>query len=171
MKDELRALLEKSQAKRKAFKKLIDKIEKSGKKEMDQVFHSEHDKVFEQIDCLDCANCCSTTSPIFRDVDIRRLAAHLRMKDADFIERYLILDEEGDYVLVTSPCAFLGTDNKCAVYEVRPLACKEYPHTDRKNMYQIKELTWRNSRVCPAVAQIFENLSVKYNNSIQRTVK
>jgi Fe-S-cluster containining protein len=68
------------------------------------------------------------------------------------------MDEEGDWVLKTAPCHFLQDDNKCAIYEVRPLACREYPHTDRKNMQQILNLTLKNTLICPAVSRIFEGM-------------
>jgi uncharacterized protein len=61
-------------------------------------------------------------------------------------------------VLKSSPCAFLGADNYCSIYEARPRACREYPHTNRKKMHQILDLTMRNTQVCPAVLQIVERL-------------
>jgi Fe-S-cluster containining protein len=64
------------------------------------------------------------------------------------------MDEEQDYVLKSSPCSFLEKDNSCSIYDVRPLACREYPHTDRKNMFQVLEITAENSLICPAVARI-----------------
>jgi len=64
------------------------------------------------------------------------------------------MDEEEDYVLKSSPCSFLEKDNSCSIYDVRPLACREYPHTDRKNMFQVLEITAENSLICPAVARI-----------------
>jgi len=140
-------------------KKLTRQLQKGKPKAVDQQFHALHEEVFEEVDCLKCANCCKTTSPIFRDVDIRRIAQHLRVSEADFIQKNLKLDEENDYVLKTSPCLFLQEDNKCAIYDVRPLACREYPHTNRKNMFQILNLTYTNSLICPAVARIFERWS------------
>lgn len=128
-------------------------------KKLDELFHNEHEKVFKKIDCLSCANCCKTTSPIFRDVDIKRIAKGLKTSEKKFISEYLHLDEESDYVLNQSPCAFLDLDsNKCNIYEIRPLACREYPHTDRKNMHQILGLTQKNLDVCPAVVEIIENI-------------
>ena len=78
---------------------------------------------------------------------------------SEFIETYLFRDEEGDYVFNGAPCPFLGEDNGCLVYENRPKACREYPHTDRKNMFQILELTATNTTVCPAVARIVEKIT------------
>ncbi|MDP4953161.1 MAG: YkgJ family cysteine cluster protein, partial [Flavobacteriales bacterium] len=61
-------------------------------------------------------------------------------------------------VLHTAPCPFLGEDNKCSVYDSRPKACREYPHTDRKNMHQILNLTMKNTLVCPAVNLIVKKI-------------
>ena len=154
-----RSDLDRSIAKKKQYKKLAQKLKKEKPKSLDEKFHQAHDDVFEEIDCLSCANCCKTTSPIFRDVDIKRLAKHLNLSEVDFIELYLTLDQEQDYVLKSSPCIFLGADNKCSVYEYRPLACREYPHTNRKKMHQIMNLTLKNTEICPAVGRIFEQMS------------
>jgi Fe-S-cluster containining protein len=139
-------------------KKFLQSLKKQDPRKVDDVFHRVHDAVFEEIDCLQCANCCKTTSPIFYQTDIERLARGLRMKPGDFIEQYLRVDEDQDYVLKSSPCPFLGEDNYCAVYEDRPKACREYPHTDRKKMVQITELTYKNTLVCPAVLEMVERL-------------
>ena len=55
-------------------------------------------KFFRRTDCLKCANCCKTTSPIFRDVDIKRIAKRLKLTENKLIDQYLRLDEENDYV-------------------------------------------------------------------------
>jgi hypothetical protein len=147
-------IIDKAKAEKQTIKKVFVNLKNKKPKDLDAVFHQKHEAVFKKIDCLDCANCCKTTSPIFRDVDIRRISKELRMKEAQFIKEYLQMDDESDYVLKTSPCHFLGDDNKCSIYEVRPLACREYPHTDRKNMHQILGLTEKNVDICPAVASI-----------------
>jgi Fe-S-cluster containining protein len=136
----------------------LKKWNKSKPKDLDQRFHTAHQKEFAKRDCLQCANCCKTTSPIFRQPDIRRMAKALRMKESQLVEQYLKRDEDDDYVLQSSPCFNLLPDNTCAVYEDRPLACREYPHTDRKNMYQIMDLTAQNTLICPAVASIVEKI-------------
>lgn len=143
-------------------KKLKEKLKKTKPRNLDEQFHQLHEEAFEQIDCLDCANCCKTTSPIFIQTDIDRLAKTFRMKSSQFIDEYLHRDADGDYVLNTAPCPFLGTDNKCLVYEDRPKACREYPHTDRKNMLGILDLSLRNTLVCPAVFKIFYEIGKEY---------
>lgn len=144
---------------KKNYKSLVRKLKKKNAREVDNLFHTLHDEVFEEVDCLACANCCKTTSPIFRDVDVERLAKALRMPVVEFQKKYLTMDADRDWVLQTAPCPFLGEDNYCSVYEWRPKACREYPHTDRKNMLQILNLSLKNTEVCPAVAKIFFAIS------------
>ncbi len=137
-------------------KKFLTGVKRKDIRKVDEVFHQLHEEVFEEMDCLTCANCCKTTSPIFYENDIERAAKAMRMKPGDFVEKYLRVDEDKDYVLKSSPCAFLDQDNYCTIYESRPKACREYPHTDRKKMIQITELTYKNTLVCPAVLEIVE---------------
>lgn len=139
-------------------KKLVKKLKRLPDRQLDDLFHEKHEKAFEEIDCLVCANCCKTTSPIFRDIDIQRLSKRLRIKPAAFVDKYLRIDEDQDYVLQSSPCPFLMDDNKCSVYEDRPKACREYPHTNRKRMNQILPLTMKNTVICPAVSRIVEEI-------------
>ena len=80
------------------------------------------------------------------------------MKEQQFIEAYLRVDEENDYVLQSVPCTFLGEDNYCCIYEVRPKACREFPHTDRKKFQQISNLTLKNVAICPAAFNIVEEM-------------
>ncbi len=139
-------------------KKFLLGLKKKDPRKVDDAFHQTHDEVFEETDCLTCANCCKTTSPIFYPTDIERVSKALRMKPGDFISKYLRVDEDQDYVLTSAPCPFLDSDNYCMVYEDRPKACREYPHTNRKKMVQIMELTYKNTLVCPAVLEIVERL-------------
>ncbi len=139
-------------------KEFLKKLKRQKPKDLDARFHTQHEAVFQEIDCLDCANCCKTTSPLFIMADIERLARYLKMKPQAFIATYLKIDEDGDYVLQSAPCPFLGEDNKCFVYENRPKACREYPHTNRKRMYQIMDITLKNTLICPAVATVIDRI-------------
>jgi hypothetical protein len=132
----------------------FDKLKRITTKNLDDYFQETHEEVFENIDCLSCANCCKTTSPIFYNRDVERLAKHFKMRPGEFIDKYLKIDEDKDYVLKQAPCPFLGPDNYCSVYDSRPNACREYPHTDRKRIAQLLDLTYKNTFVCPAVLEI-----------------
>ncbi|MGB0176278.1 MAG: YkgJ family cysteine cluster protein, partial [Owenweeksia sp.] len=115
-----------ARSQRKENQKFFKRLKGIKPKQLDHHFHDLHDEVFAEVNCLNCANCCKTTGPLFTDSDINRLARHFNLKPAEFIDQYLRVDEDGDFVLQTLPCPFLGDDNYCSVYEVRPKACREY---------------------------------------------
>lgn len=117
-----------------------------------------HEEAFEKIDCLKCANCCKNYSPRFKTPDIKRLSKYLGMKEGDFIETYLRLDEEGDYVVKFKPCPFLGEDNFCTVYDFRPSDCHRFPYTDEDVFIKRPVITVKNSSFCPIVHFVFERL-------------
>ena len=151
-------LIKRAKEQRKVNQKYFARLKKKTPKNLDNVVHQIHDEVFEKTDCLSCANCCKTTSPIFTEKDIQRISKHLRMKEVQFIKQYLRRDEDDFYVLQEAPCTFLMGDNTCLIYDVRPKACSEYPHTNRRKFIQLAELTQKNIEVCPAVFDIVEEL-------------
>ncbi|TFU87440.1 YkgJ family cysteine cluster protein [Dysgonomonas mossii] len=128
---------------------------------MDTIVQQLHDEVFEKIDCLTCANCCRSLGPAIYDKDIERMAKALRIKPSEVVSSYLRIDEDGDYVFKSMPCPFLMNDNYCSIYESRPKACREYPHTDRKNFEQIYKLTVKNTSTCPIAYEVLCKLMDK----------
>lgn len=143
---------------KKAFDAFFQMLRKKKPKNIDDRFHELHANAFEHFDCLQCANCCSSISPIVSEKDIDRLAKHFKKKAGDLISAYFHIDEDFDYVFNETPCPFLMPDNYCMVYESRPKACREYPHTDRRRMVQILKLTQKNCEVCPVVYAIVKDL-------------
>jgi len=139
-------------------RKYFEKLKKKPPKNLDYLMQELHASEFERTDCLSCANCCKTTGPLFTQADIERIARHLKMKEQQFVSMYLRVDEDGDHVLQTVPCAFLAADNYCLIYEARPKACREYPHTDRRKFQQIGNLTVKNTAICPAAFRIVEEM-------------
>jgi Fe-S-cluster containining protein len=150
-----------SEENKKETQKYFSKLRKKSPKRLDMLMTELHDNEFTKTDCLTCANCCKTTSPIFTDKDISRIARHFRLREQQFIETYLQRDEDDYMVLTQAPCTFLDEDNACSIYEVRPKACSEYPHTNRKKFIQLTHLTLKNTEVCPAVFNIVEELKKK----------
>lgn len=128
---------------------------------MDQEIHQLHDEFSQSINCLECANCCRSLGPAIYDRDIERMAKALRMKEREVVDTYLRIDEDRDYVFKTMPCPFLMPDNYCSIYEYRPKACREYPHTDRKKFSQIFNLTVKNTSTCPIAYEVLTNLIKK----------
>ena len=134
------------------------KLKRKKPKNLDTVTHRIHEAVCAKFDCLKCANCCSSISPMITDKDIERMARYLKMKQVDFINRYLHIDEDQCFVFNDTPCPFLMNDNYCMVYDQRPKACAEYPHTDRRRFYQVLDLTMKNREICPIVYEVVEKL-------------
>ena len=139
-------------------KKFFAKLKKKPPKDLDYVMQELHEEEFQRTDCLTCANCCKTTGPLFTTADVERIAKHLRLKPQKFIDTYLRVDEENDYVLQSVPCTFLDAENYCMIYDVRPKACREFPHTDRKKFQQISNLTLKHVAICPAAFNIVEEM-------------
>lgn len=158
MDENLEELPKKAKEKHTENKKFFAKLKKRPPKDLDYTMQQLHHEEFERTDCLSCANCCKTTGPLFTNVDIERIAKHFRLRPSQFIDQYLRMDEENDYVLQEVPCAFLGADNYCSIYDVRPKACREFPHTDRKKFQQISNLTLKNVAICPAAFHIVEEM-------------
>jgi Fe-S-cluster containining protein len=143
-------------------KKFLDKVKKLAPKDLDIVTNELHEQVFKKIDCLQCANCCYTTGPLLLNKDIDRLAKTVKTKPSIFAEQYLKIDEDNDYVFKQIPCVFLGNDKHCTVYSHRPNACREFPHTQQRNILQKLKITYLNTTICPAVSLIVDGLKEKY---------
>ncbi len=157
--DKLKELASQQKTSNKKFLARLKRQKKSIK--LDDIVHELHNETFQEINCLECANCCKSISPVIRDKDIQRIARNLKLKPSEFTAKYLKIDEEGDFVFKSNPCPFLLPDNYCSIYELRPRSCREYPHTDRKNFHQILDLTLKNTFICPAVYEIIESLKKK----------
>ncbi|CAI8278631.1 MAG: Uncharacterised protein [Owenweeksia sp. TMED14] len=151
--------------------KLFQKLKNRTPKNLDKVIHEFHDDAFKKISCLDCANCCKTTGPLWTKRDRERVAKHLRLETSIFENSYLRIDEDRDYVLKELPCPFLENDNQCSIYDVRPKACAEYPHTNRPKQHKILHLTQVNADICPAVENIVERMESIYSKNAKKGPK
>ncbi|AMF85736.1 YkgJ family cysteine cluster protein [Streptococcus mutans] len=144
--------------KQKEHRKFLATLKKKAPKNLDKIVQEVHTEVFREIDCTKCANCCKMLGPLFTEADISRIAKHFRMRLPVFEDMYLRVDEDNGKVFKSMPCPFLGEDNLCSIYDIRPKACREFPHTDRKKIYQINHLTIQNTLICPAVYLFVEKL-------------
>lgn len=161
MKNRLQQLQKLAKDKHNENKKYFDKLKKKTPKNLDYQMLDIHEEVFNRIDCLECANCCKTTGPLFTAQDVERISKYLKLKPQQFFETYLQVDEDKDTILKELPCHFLDFENKCMIYDVRPKACREYPHTDRKKFQQITALTMSNVAICPAAYEVVEQMKKK----------
>lgn len=156
--DEYKKLIEKSSFLKKENRLFLEKLKKVPAKELDKMTNQFHQEAFEKIDCLQCANCCTTTSPLLKERDIDRLSKHFKLKPGAFTEKYVVIDEDNDYVFNSVPCPFLQEDKCCSIYSDRPNSCKTYPHTDQEKIHSILYITNRNLTICPAVVIVVDKL-------------
>ena len=117
-----------------------------------------HEEATAAVDCLQCAQCCKSYSPRFKTPDVKRIARVLGLRESVFIDTYLRVDEEGDFVVKSSPCPFLGADNYCSIYEDRPSDCRRFPYTDEDVLLKRPALTLKNSSFCPITFYVLEKL-------------
>ncbi|MDE1192153.1 MAG: YkgJ family cysteine cluster protein [Arachidicoccus sp.] len=139
-------------------KKYANGLQKANKNAVLKRLPQLHREAFEKVDCLQCAQCCKNYSPRFKMPDIKRISKFLGMKESDFIIQYLNMDDEGDYVVKSSPCPFLNEDNTCNIYDVRPSDCARFPYTNEDVLFKRKNITLKNSEFCPIVYYVLENL-------------
>lgn len=145
----------KSAGNQKQYKQFLNRADKN---KVLKALPALHEEAVAKTDCLQCANCCKNYSPRFKTPDIKRIAKYLKMKEGDFINSYLYVDNEGDYVLQSKPCPFLGAGNYCSIYESRPSDCRRFPYTDEDVLLKRPSLTLKNSGFCPIVYYVLERL-------------
>ena len=145
----------KSLEKQKEYKRFLQRAEKN---KVLKKLPGLTEEAFEKIDCLKCAQCCKNYSPRFKTPDIKRISKKLKMRESEFIDTYLNVDEEGDFVVKSTPCPFLGPDNFCSIYEDRPSDCRRFPYTDEDILLKRPQLTLKNSTFCPITYYVLERL-------------
>ncbi len=152
-------LKSRASGRKKEFSEISAKIVRMKSRDADRLIHQLHEREFTLIKCLECANCCRNLGPRLTGPDIERMAGYLKKGTSEFFKKYVSVDEDRDYVFRSMPCPFLMEDNYCSIYNVRPRACRTYPHTDQKNIIGIAHICLKNTEVCPAVYNIFDKLS------------
>lgn len=116
--------------------------------------------VWQDVDCLACANCCKTMTPTYSPADIKRIAAHFSMTPQQFKTKWLYKEEEtGDWMNTSTPCQFLNLkDNKCSIYEIRPKDCAGFPHHSKKEFDMYNDTYTNNIDRCPATFELVNRL-------------
>ena len=141
--------------------KLINKIDHYSDEEVDEFFRTSSKIAEEKINCLSCANCCKTISPIIEEDEIRSLSETLGITTSELFTQYVEMDEDGDFVFKVQPCPMLNlSDNKCSIYENRPKACREYPHTNMKGIRGYLDILDKNYDFCPIVQEVVHSIDI-----------
>ncbi len=142
-------------------KDIVKRLKRKKGKQLDKLADEVHNEVFSKIDCLDCAGCCSGIPPIVTKADVTRISKTFGMKPAEFEAQYLTVDEDGDTVMNTTPCPFLLEDRKCMIYDIRPKACRQFPHTNDLDFSKNMKLHAMNATICPGVFHILRRLDAE----------
>lgn len=159
IKELLHELPGRSQSRRNEFQGAVKRLKKKRSGDIEKIMAELHEQAFDEIDCLECGNCCRSLGPKIIERDLVRLGKAQKMSMADLCESYFKRDEDNDWVFKEIPCPFLGDDNYCFVYDDRPKACSDYPHTEgRQVRSQIGQLV-TNASTCPAVFSILDELT------------
>ena len=140
---------------------LADLKSRHFKDTIDPIAQNVSKQVSQEIDCLDCGNCCRTSVTDFTKGDIKRAAKQLGMTPKGFIKDYLMQDVDGTYITMSSPCPMLNTDNTCKIYEVRPAVCESYPHTQRSNFKNRVHAHQANLSMCPITYHTVKRMEIE----------
>lgn len=150
---------------RKSLRRFITRTENDPPHNLEPLAEQADEKVWVQVNCLTCANCCKVMSPTYTFMDIKRIAAHLGMRPKDFREKWLYFDKKGnDWMNRSHPCQFLDLkSNKCTIYEVRPADCASFPHLVKKPITDYMYIHKQNIEFCPATMLFVEELNKAVN--------
>lgn len=162
----LRSFKQKVRHNKKAFKSFLTKIERRPPKGLDKLAEKIDAEVWQEVDCLSCANCCKTMSPTYNKADIKRIAEFLDMTSQQFIDKWLYFDEkDGDWMNKSQPCQFLDPKTHyCSIYEVRPADCAGFPHLKKKKMVEYIHVHQQNVEYCPATYRMVEKMMDQLEN-------
>lgn len=142
------------------MRRFLSKLENDRPRGIDKTIEKLEREMWQETDCLSCANCCKTMTPTFTEKDIKRISAHLNMSSIDFRDKWLKRERGGDrdWLNKTEPCQFLNLkDNKCSIYEVRPADCAGFPHL-RKKFTDFAHVHKQNVELCPATFRLVEKM-------------
>jgi hypothetical protein len=144
------------------FRQFLKNHPRLGSEQIDNLVFSLSARVWKDIDCTSCGNCCREVSPTLKENDVERMAGHLEMSPAEFVAQQLKpADSDGDapWIMRDRPCPFLR-DKRCTVYEHRPANCRDYPYLDKPD-FTLRTLAMMGRlSECPAVYEVWEQLKV-----------
>ena len=128
--------------------------------QIDTIVHKLNAGISAQIDCTQCGNCCKSLMINVTGEDVKALATHLQISQADVKEKYIEESGQGEMIINTIPCHFLrGTT--CSIYEHRFTDCREFPHLHKPHFTGRLFGTLMNYAMCPIIFNVVEKLKEK----------
>lgn len=101
-------------------------------------------------------------SPMVLKNEVTKIANLIGISKEQFIEKYLIFDnEENKFIINKKPCPLLK-NNQCEIYDIRPLDCKSFPHLGKDAFLSRLIGVIENYSVCPLVYNVFEKLKERF---------
>jgi Fe-S-cluster containining protein len=154
---------------RNSFRRFLSRLEKNPPRKLDQITVEVEKEIWAETNCLSCANCCKTMTPTYTAGDIKRISSHLGMTPDGFKAKWLKKERStGDWMNKSNPCQFLNLeDNKCSIYEVRPIDCSGFPHLPKKRMVDYMHVHKQNLEFCPATYSMVEKMMKRLKASEQ----
>ena len=156
----LRSFRYKARHNKRRFRRFLTILEKNAPRKLGVATLAADKAVWQEVDCLSCANCCKTMSPTYTPSDIKRISAHLQMTPQQFKDKWLYFEKsDGDWMNKSQPCQFLDlSTNKCSIYEVRPADCAGFPHHTKRRMVDYMHVYKQNVEYCPATYKMVERM-------------
>ncbi len=155
----LRSFKRKLPANRKTFRSFLTRSEKTPPRGIDKLTTLVEPEVWQEVECLTCANCCKKMTPTFTEQDLKRISAHFKVTPDEFKAQWLEKDKNKDWVNVKQPCQFLNLeDNKCSIYAIRPEDCAGFPHLAKKRWVEYAHVHKQNIDYCPATFKMVEKI-------------
>ncbi len=145
---------------RRRFRYYLTRLETMKPKGLDKLSVELDKEVWAETDCLSCANCCKTMTPTFTKEDIKRISAYFKQTPKEFTDKWLFKERgTGDMMNKKQPCQFLNLkDNKCSIYEIRPVDCSGFPHHTKKHFTEWVHVYKQNVEYCPATYKLVEKM-------------
>ncbi|MDI3497279.1 YkgJ family cysteine cluster protein, partial [Archaeoglobus sp.] len=94
------------------------------------IYRSEGIEVAIPFECRMCGKCCEKLSQCVYDPSKGKIIAEADLGLFEYVE---LNDVELKSPILIKPCPFLK-DNRCAIHEIRPKSCREFPLTERGDM-------------------------------------
>lgn len=156
----LRSFKKKVKLNKNRLKRFLTRLEKKPPRGLDKITLALEPEIWKEVDCLTCANCCKKMTPTYTKADIKRISTHFNQTPQEFTDKWLIYEKKDkDWQNKKQPCQFLNlADNKCSIYEIRPLDCSGFPHLPRKKMVDYMHVHKQNIEYCPATYRLVERL-------------
>jgi Fe-S-cluster containining protein len=155
----LRNFKRKVEKNKRRLRLVLSKVEKKAPLHLDQLAEKIDKEVWQEVNCLSCANCCKVMTPTFTVQDIKRISAHLGQTPKEFKDQWLVKDKNQDWTNKINPCQFLDLKtNMCRIYEIRPTDCSGFPHLAKKKMVDYIHVHKQNIEYCPATYAMVEKL-------------